>query len=71
MKRSPDQNRPINAGISLTPALKARLKSLPQVTQKEWSLSYLVQQVLANWVGEPADYDQADLDLIKQNHIVE
>jgi hypothetical protein len=54
----------ITKGVSFTPELIAVIDALPQVTSKEWSRSYLINQVLLNWLRMKADYDQSDLELI-------
>jgi hypothetical protein len=59
------------AGVSFTPELLAVIDALPQVASKEWSRSYLIGQVLINWLGLPADYDCSDLDVVAKGGIVE
>ena len=59
------------AGVSFTPELLAVIDALPQVASKEWSRSYLIGQVLLNWLHLNADYDEGDLELIAQGRIVE
>lgn len=61
----------ITKGVSFTPELIAAIDALPQVTSKEWSRSYLINQVLLNWLHLKADYDGSDLELIAQGRIVE
>jgi hypothetical protein len=61
----------VTKGVSFTPELIAAIDALPQVTSKEWSRSYLINQVLLNWLRMKADYDQSDLELIAGGRIVE
>ncbi len=61
----------ITKGVSFTPELIAAIDALPQVTSKEWSRSYLINQVLLNWLRMKADYDGGDLELIANGRIVE
>jgi hypothetical protein len=61
----------ITKGVSFTPELIAAIDALPQVTSKEWSRSYLINQVLLNWLRMKADYNQGDLELIVEGRIVE
>lgn len=58
-------------GVSFTPELIDIINALPQITSKEWSRSYLICQVLLNWLRVPSDYDGSDLELIAQGRIVE
>jgi hypothetical protein len=59
------------AGVSFTPELLAAIDTLPQVANKEWSRSYLIGQVLINWLGLPGDYNQSDLGIVVKGGIVE
>ena len=61
----------ITKGVSFTPELIAAIDALPQVTSHEWSRSYLINQVLLNWLKMQADYSIGDLELIAQGRIVE
>lgn len=60
-----------NAGVSLSPEVIEKLSALPAVTCGEWSKSYLIEQLLRNYLGMPADYNWFDLHLISQGRIVE
>jgi hypothetical protein len=61
----------VTKGVSFTPELIAAIDALPQVTSREWSRSYLINQVLLNWLRMKADYDQSDLELIAAGRVVE
>jgi hypothetical protein len=61
----------IVAGVSFTPELLAVIDALPQVASKEWSRSYLIGQVLLNWLEVPADYDRGDLEIVAKGGILD
>ena len=60
-----------NAGHALPTDLLDAIDQLPQLTSGEWSESYLAEQLWRNFLGLPADYSQADLELIAKGHIIE
>jgi hypothetical protein len=47
------------------------IANLPQVQSGEWSEAYVSELVLRNWLGLPADYDEADLAIVKNGGLVE
>ena len=63
-----------NAGIALSEELIEILDALPQIqaTEKKdgWSRSYLVEQVLRNYLSLPADYDWDDLQRIVKGAVI-
>lgn len=59
-----------NAGLSLSPEVLEALKNLPQVKQ-EWTKSYLVEQILRNFLSLPADYDWSDLKRVSVGRVIE
>ena len=61
----------ITKGVSFTPELLEMLDALPQLTSREWSRSYRINEVLLNWLRMQADYSIGDLELIAQGRIVE
>lgn len=61
----------ITKGVSFIPDLIAAIDALPQVASHEWSRSYLINQVLLNWLRMKADYDHSDLELIAKGEIIE
>lgn len=60
-----------NAGHALTGEVLKAIDELPQVKSKEWSESYLSEQLWRNFLGLPADYNWADLQAISAKNIVE
>lgn len=58
-------------GVSFRPEILEAIDSLPQIVSGEWSRSYLLNQLSANWLGLRSDYEWSDLDLIKQGHTLE
>ena len=65
-----------NAGLSLSEELIAALDRIPQVStpvaEGGWTRSYLVEQILRNWLNHseiPVDYDQDDLERVRQGRI--
>jgi hypothetical protein len=60
-----------NAGHALSPEVLDAIDALPQVLKKEWSESYLAEQLWRCYLGKPSDYSWDDLMLIAQGHIVE
>jgi predicted DNA-binding protein len=59
-----------NAGISLSIELIEALNNLPQV-QSEWSKSYLVEQILRNYLNLPSDFDWDDLVRVARGRVIE
>jgi hypothetical protein len=53
-----------NAGWAVKRSVKNAIAEIPQVQSGEWSQSYLVEQVLLNYLSLPADYSWEDLRLI-------
>jgi len=80
-KRQPSQNKggrgvisesvSKNAGHALSQEVRDAIAALPQVESKEWSKSYLAEQVWRNYLGLQPDYDLADITMIAKGHIVE
>ena len=80
-KRQPSQNRggrsakaesvSKNAGHALSQEVRDAIAALPQIKDKEWSKSYLAEQLWRNYLGLTVDYDLADLAMIAKAHIVE
>lgn len=68
-KRSPKKKRVV--GVSFDPKVIATIDSLPQVTSGEWSRSYLLNQLAANWLSIPTDYEWSDLDIVRKGGVVE
>lgn len=58
-------------GIAFRPEILEAIDRLPQVLSKEWSRSYLLNQLVANWLELPSDYEWSDLDIVKSGEIVE
>ena len=65
------QNLSKNAGHALTQEVREAIQGLPQISEKEWSKSYLAEQLWRNYLGLPADYDWADLEQIADGNILE
>jgi hypothetical protein len=59
-----------SAGHSLSPEVREKIASLPQVASSEWSKSYLAEQVWRNFLGLPSDYDAADLEMVRNGNII-
>jgi hypothetical protein len=66
-----------NAGLSLSEDVLAALDNLNQVktpvSQEGWTRSYLVEQILRNWLDRPdipADYDSDDLERVKRGRLI-
>jgi hypothetical protein len=59
-----------NAGHALPEDVKQAIASLPQIESGEWSKSYLAEQLWKNYLGMPADYDWADLEIIAKGEIL-
>jgi hypothetical protein len=57
--------------IVFRPEVLEAIDSLPQITSGEWSRSYLLNQLVANWLGLPADYEWSDLDIVQKKGVVE
>jgi hypothetical protein len=68
-KRSPRKKQVV--GVSFDPLVIAAIDQLPQIISGEWSRSYLLNQLAANWLSLPADYEWSDLDIVKGGGIVE
>ena len=61
----------LTGGEPLSPEVVDAIATLPQVSSGEWSRSYLVEQLLRNYLGLPADYEWSDLELIASKRIAE
>lgn len=66
-----------NAGLSLSEEVIKALDNLHQVktpvSEEGWTRSYLVEQVLRNWLNRadiPADYDWDDLERLRQGRLI-
>jgi len=68
-RRSPQKS--IVKGITFRPEILEAIDQLPQVLSGEWSRSYLLNQLAANWLGLPSDYEWSDLDIVKSGGVVE
>jgi hypothetical protein len=70
-RRSPQEKKIVPTSVGFTSAIVAALDELPQVKCGEWSRSYLISQIILNWLRIEADYNDADLELIRKGHVVE
>lgn len=61
----------LNVGVSFDPSVMAAIDALPQVISGEWSRSYLINQLAANWLNLPSDYEWSDLDIVRKGGVVE
>ncbi len=71
MKRSLKGKKAIVRGIAFQPEVLEAIDKLPQVLCGEWSRSYLINQLAANWLEIPSDYAWSDLDIVKREGVVE
>jgi hypothetical protein len=63
--------RSIVTGIAFRPEVLKTIDMLPQVLSGEWSRSYLLNQLVANWLNLPSDYEWSDLDIVRDGGVVE
>lgn len=53
-----------NAGHALSQEVIDAIANLPQIKSKDWSKSYLAEQLWRNYLGLKADHDWSDLELV-------
>jgi hypothetical protein len=59
-----------NCGHALSEEVLNAIAELPQVKSKEWSKSYLSEQLWRIFLGLPSDYNVSDLERIKDGKII-
>jgi hypothetical protein len=70
-RRSPQSQKSIVKGITFRPEILDAIDALPQVLSGEWSRSYLLNQLAANWLNLPTDYEWSDLDIVRDGGVVD
>lgn len=64
-------NPKISVSHALTKEVVEAIAKLPQIQSREWSKSYLAEQLWRNYLGLSSDYSVSDLDLISKGEVIE
>jgi hypothetical protein len=59
-----------NCGHALSEEVLDAIAQLPQIKTREWSKSYLAEQIWRNYLGLPSKFNKADLEQIAQGRIL-
>jgi hypothetical protein len=59
-----------NCGQALSIEVIDAINNLPQIKSKDWSKSYLAEQLWRNYLGLPSDFNKDDLEIIAQGRIL-